>query len=95
MAGEGFGHFKGGMKTKLMAARSATQAGCAMVITKGRSKPDNEAGEGANCTWFKPNLDPQTARKRWISSQKSVGRLIIDQGAVTALNKGKSLLPME
>ena len=36
MAGEGIsGISKGGMVTKLMAARAATQAGCAMVITKG------------------------------------------------------------
>ena len=96
MAGEGVsGISKGGMITKLMAARTATQAGCAMVITKGDvPNPITELENGANCTWFKPNVDPQTARKRWISSQKSVGKLIIDQGAVTALTDGKSLLPI-
>ena len=96
MAGEGVsGISKGGMITKLMAARTATQAGCAMVITKGDApNPITELESGANCTWFKPNVDPQTARKRWISSQKSVGKLIIDQGAVTALIDGKSLLPI-
>ena len=96
MAGEGVsGISKGGMITKLMAARTATQAGCAMVITKGDvPNPITELENGANCTWFKPNVDPQTARKRWISSQKSVGKLIIDQGAVTALIDGKSLLPI-
>jgi len=96
MAGEGIsGISKGGMITKLMAARTATQAGCAMVITKGDvPNPITELENGANCTWFKPNVDPQTARKRWISSQKSVGKLIIDQGAVTALTDGKSLLPI-
>ena len=96
MAGEGVsGISKGGMITKLMAARTSTQAGCAMVITKGDvSNPITELENGANCTWFKPNVDPQTARKRWISSQKSVGKLIIDQGAVTALIDGKSLLPI-
>ena len=96
MAGEGVsGISKGGMITKLMAARTATQAGCAMVITKGDvANPITELENGANCTWFKPNVDPQTARKRWISSQKSVGKLIIDQGAVTALIDGKSLLPI-
>ena len=96
MAGEGVsGISKGGMITKLMAARTATQAGCAMVITKGDvPNPIMELENGANCTWFKPNVDPQTARKRWISSQKSVGKLIIDQGAVTALIDGKSLLPI-
>ncbi len=96
MAGEGVsGISKGGMITKLMAARTATQAGCAMVITKGDvPNPITELENGANCTWFKPNVDPQTARKRWISSQKSVGKLVIDQGAVTALIDGKSLLPI-
>ena len=96
MAGEGVsGISKGGMKTKLMAARTATQAGCTMVITKGDvPNPITALEHGANSTWFKPNLDPQTARKRWISSQKSFGKLIIDQGAMTALIDGKSLLPI-
>ena len=96
MAGEGIsGISKGGMITKLMAARAATQAGCAMVITKGDVlNPITALENGANCTWFTPNVDPQTARKRWISSQKSIGRLIIDQGAMTALVDGKSLLPI-
>ena len=96
MAGEGIsGISKGGMITKLMAARAATQAGCAMVITKGDVlNPITALENGANCTWFTPNVDPQTARKRWISSQKSIGRLIIDHGAMTALVDGKSLLPI-
>lgn len=96
MAGEGVsGISKGGMITKLMAARTAMQAGCAMAITKGDvANPIMALENGANCTWFTPHVDPQTARKRWISSQKSVGKLIIDQGAMTALLDGKSLLPI-
>ena len=96
MAGEGVsGISKGGMITKLMAARTAMQAGCAMAITKGDvANPIIALENGANCTWFTPHVDPQTARKRWISSQKSVGKLIIDQGAITALLDGKSLLPI-
>jgi glutamate 5-kinase len=71
------------------------QAGCAMAITKGDvANPIMALENGANCTWFTPHVDPQTARKRWISSQKSVGKLIIDQGAMTALLDGKSLLPI-
>jgi glutamate 5-kinase len=96
MAGEGVsGISKGGMITKLMAARTATQAGCAMVITKGDvSNPIMALEKGANCTWFTPHVDPQTARKRWISSQKSIGKLIIDPGATKALFDRNSLLPI-
>ena len=95
MAGDaGSGLSKGGMKTKLMAARMATAAGCAMVITKGLPlNPVKELKNGAPCTIFPAQLDPQTARKRWISSMKPKGAITIDTGAATALSNGKSLLP--
>ena len=96
MAGESVsGISKGGMITKLMAARTAMQAGCAMAITKGDvSNPITALEKGADCTWFTPHVDPQTARKRWISSQKSIGKVIIDPGATKALFDGNSLLPI-
>ncbi len=95
MAGDaGSGLSKGGMKTKLMAARMATAAGCAMVITEGSvSNPLKSLDNGANSTWFTAQLDPQVARKRWISSMKPKGSITIDAGAENALNNGKSLLP--
>lgn len=85
---------KGGMKTKLMAARAATRAGCAMAIVEGnRVRPLRALEEGAPCTWFAPDGDPRAARKRWISGMKPRGRIVIDAGALGALGRGKSLLP--
>ncbi|MDJ0820918.1 MAG: glutamate 5-kinase, partial [Paracoccaceae bacterium] len=95
MAGDaGSGLSKGGMKTKLMAAKTATASGCAMVITHGaRLNPLQALAEGAPATWFTPQLDPHAARKRWIAAMKPAGALVVDAGAARALGQGKSLLP--
>ena len=95
MAGDaGSGLSKGGMKTKIMAAKAATAAGCAMVICEGSGmRPLSALENGANCTWFTATLDPQTARKRWIANMKPKGGVTLDTGAVRALLDGKSLLP--
>lgn len=95
MAGDaGSGLSKGGMKTKLMAAKSATGAGCAMAITEGsRLRPLQALEAGAPATWFLPKQDPQAARKHWIATMKPRGQIVLDAGAVAALAKGKSLLP--
>lgn len=85
---------KGGMKTKVMAARTATAGGCAMLIAAGQPlRPLSAVQGGAPCTWFLAQTDPQAARKRWIAAMKPRGRLIVDAGAVAALGAGKSLLP--
>lgn len=85
---------KGGMKTKVMAAKTATGAGCAMVISEGSIlRPLKALVEGANCTWFTAHDDPQAARKRWIAAMKPQGRIGVDAGAAKALEGGKSLLP--
>jgi len=95
MAGDAAsGLSKGGMKTKVMAARIATEAGCAMAITLG--SPDNplkKLQDGAVSTWFSAQTTPQAARKRWIAAMKPRGTLALDAGAVTALLAGRSLLP--
>ncbi|MBD3663237.1 glutamate 5-kinase [Sulfitobacter aestuariivivens] len=95
MAGDaGSGLSKGGMKTKLMAAKTATAAGCAMVITEGTAtRPLKALEDGANATWFTAQSDPQAARKRWIAAIKPRGSVTLDDGAVAALKRGKSLLP--
>ncbi|SFI28442.1 glutamate 5-kinase [Jannaschia pohangensis] len=94
MAGEGVsGLSKGGMITKIMAARTATDAGCALGITRGTDRPLSALIDGARATWFLPKGDPRTARKRWIASMKPRGTVAIDQGAAQALAQGKSLLP--
>ena len=90
----GSGLSKGGMKTKLMAAKTATAAGCAMVICHGAAlRPLSALEQGANATWFTATLDPQAARKRWIAAMKPLGTITLDAGAARALSKGNSLLP--
>ncbi len=85
---------KGGMKTKLMAARTAVAGGCAMAIMEGSVlRPLKALAEGAPRTWFVAQADPQLARKRWINAMKEKGRIRVDAGAVSALRSGKSLLP--
>ncbi len=96
MAGDaGSGLSKGGMKTKLMAAKVAMAGGCAMAITHGVTlNPLRALEEGAAATWFTAHLDPHDARKRWIGTMKPKGEIIIDSGAALALKRGKSLLPV-
>jgi len=95
MAGDPIsGLSKGGMKTKLLAAKTAVAGGCAMAIMEGSvDRPLAALAAGANCTWFLPEGDPQTARKRWIAAMKPRGEVVVDAGAVVALARGKSLLP--
>ena len=95
MAGDPIsGLSKGGMKTKLMAAKTAVAGGCAMAIMEGSVlRPLQALAAGANRTWFVPGADPQVARKRWINAMKPKGEVVVDAGAVTALGQGKSLLP--
>lgn len=95
MAGDaGSGLSKGGMKTKLMAARTATAAGCDMAITLGMAlNPLEKLENGAPATWFLAQGDPQQKRKAWIAAMKPRGRVCVDAGAVAALGRGKSLLP--
>jgi glutamate 5-kinase len=96
MAGAaGTAYSSGGMVTKLAAAKIALSAGCRMVIARGNVDHPIQALEaGAPCTWFIPSTGPKTARKRWIAgSLRPVGSLIVDDGALTALGAGKSLLP--
>lgn len=95
MAGDGVsGLSKGGMITKLLAAKMATASGCAMVITEGSPlNPLKTLVDGANCTWFTAHEDPHVARKRWIAAMKARGTITVDAGAARALKSGKSLLP--
>ena len=54
--------------------------------------PLTALSNGTRCTWFEPVGDPRAARKRWISSMKPRGRILVDDGAVKALGQGRSLL---
>ena len=86
---------KGGMVTKIEAARIATTAGTTMVIASGHKlNPLAAIGAGDRCTWFLAEARPGPARKNWISGHlETRGAVIIDAGAVAALRAGKSLLP--
>ncbi len=89
------GYSSGGMVTKLAAARIAVSGGCKMVIADGRrDNPLAAVASGERCTWFLADIEPLTARKRWIAgSLKPMGSVVVDAGAVAALGRGKSLLP--
>ncbi|MGB8812661.1 MAG: glutamate 5-kinase [Paracoccaceae bacterium] len=95
MAGDPVSEFsKGGMKTKVMAAKTAVAGGCAMVIMEGSVlRPLTALANGAARTWFVAQSDPQAARKRWINAMKTRGEVRLDAGAARALGLGKSLLP--
>jgi glutamate 5-kinase len=86
---------RGGMRTKIEAAKIATIGGTHMLIASGKIEhPLKAIADGGRCTWFLTPANPVTARKRWIAgSLEPKGTLTIDAGAVSALRAGKSLLP--
>ncbi len=85
----------GGMKTKIEAAKICQLSGCYMVIANGNYKnPIKKMLKSQKCTWFLPRVSKLDARKQWIiGSVAPKGEVIIDQGAIRAINNGKSLLP--
>jgi glutamate 5-kinase len=92
------GYSSGGMVTKLTAARIAMGAGCHMLIAQGR--PGRGRGPlaaieaGARASLFLPRAEPRSARKAWIAGAiNPAGAITVDDGAVSALRRGKSLLP--
>jgi glutamate 5-kinase len=86
---------KGGMKTKIEAAKIATKSNCAMIIANAR---EGDAltrilnGEEIG-TFFRPRRAGYTNRERWIRYSKSHGTITIDGRAKDALVEGASLLP--
>ena len=96
MAGEAApGYSSGGMVTKLVAARIATSAGCHMLIAQGKAAGAPLAAIEAGCraTLFLSRGEPRSARKAWIAGAVNpTGILTVDDGAVGALRRGKSLL---
>ncbi|MEM2941829.1 MAG: glutamate 5-kinase [Candidatus Bathyarchaeia archaeon] len=86
---------KGGMKTKIEAAKIAMKSNCNMVIANAREKDvltrilkGEELG-----TFFIASKAPYTNKERWIRFSKSRGTIRIDRGARDALMRGRSLLP--
>jgi len=86
---------RGGMVTKIEAAKIAVGAGTHMVIASGKAmNPMARFWEGGRCTWFVAHSNPGASRKRWIAGAlEPRGMVVIDDGAVKALKSGKSLLP--
>ena len=86
---------RGGMRTKIEAAKIAVTGGAHMVIADGRrDAPIERIAGGERCTWFLSPSNPVTARKKWIAgSLEPKGAAHIDDGAERALSSGKSLLP--
>ncbi len=85
---------KGGMNTKIEAAKICNLAGCNMIIANGLYlNPINRIEKNNNCTLFVSKISKLDARKKWIiSSVSPKGELTIDDGAKKALINGKSLL---
>lgn len=98
MAGGSGALGRGGMRTKLLAAERAANAGAATVIVLGREKNILTrvlAGELLG-THLRPATGRLAARKQWLAAQARVtGKLVLDAGAVRVLREsGKSLLPV-
>jgi len=96
--GRGSAIGKGGMLTKVLAARRAARSGAHTVIASGR-EPDVllRLAQGERIgTLLTARTVPLAARKQWLADHLTVsGRLRLDPGAVKALARdGKSLLPI-
>jgi glutamate 5-kinase len=86
---------KGGMDSKLLAAKAVTHAGSAMVVANGRTEnvlPRLLAGEEIG-TLFVPSSKSLSGKDRWIGSARACGQVRVDAGAVVAVvEKHRSLL---
>jgi glutamate 5-kinase len=89
---------RGGMLTKVLAAKRAARSGAHTVIASGR-EPDVllrvARGEGIG-TCLRASTGVLTARKQWLADHlQTRGRLVVDAGAARAVQQqGKSLLPI-
>lgn len=99
MAGGAGSHIgRGGMLTKVLAARRAARSGAHTAIASGHENnvlPRLLRGESIG-TLLTSTALPLDARKQWLADHLQVsGRITLDAGAVRALQKeGKSLLPI-
>lgn len=89
---------RGGMYTKVMAAKRAARSGTATLIASGRESDILSKlfrGEPFG-TLLIPDLEPLTARQQWLAGHlQAKGTLVLDRGAVEMIrSSGKSLLPI-
>jgi glutamate 5-kinase len=85
----------GGMATKVMAARIASEAGCITLIAAGRAKTRGaqHLEQGRRCTVIAASTTVKDAYKQWIGGSLATrGELVVDAGCRRALISGKSLL---
>lgn len=98
MAGDGGSLGRGGMITKVRAARVAARSGADTIIVGGRQdKVLSRLADGELLgTYLWADQQPQAARKRWLAGHlQTRGTLVLDDGAVKVLmQQGKSLLPV-
>lgn len=89
---------RGGMTTKVRAARLAARSGTCTHICSGRSpRVLAELGRGEKPgTLLLPDMSPFNARKQWLAGHLQMrGRLVLDAGAARRLREtGASLLPV-
>lgn len=87
---------RGGMYTKILAARRASLSGTHTIIANGKNRKvfSNLLNDSVSGTFIQSEERQLDARKKWLAGQlKSKGTLIIDDGATNAIvNSGKSLL---
>ncbi len=97
-AGAGSALGRGGMATKLSAARLAARSGTATVIANGRQADviAQVVSGAAIGTFLQTHRQPLSARKQWLASLlHAKGALVLDDGAVkSVLEQGRSLLPI-
>lgn len=96
--GSSSGLGRGGMITKIQAAKLAARSGCMSVIAGGRNEDillQIARGEEVG-TLLTAKKKPLAARKQWLAGHLQVkGELVLDKGAVRVLTeKGRSLLPV-
>lgn len=85
---------RGGMNSKVEAAKTVTETGEAMVLANGRMPdvlPRILAGDEVG-TLFLPAAQKRSSRSRWIGSARPAGTVTVDAGCVAALSNNKSLL---
>jgi glutamate 5-kinase len=85
----------GGMITKIAAAKIATNSGCHVLLVNGtHHQPITQFEASQVGTWFKAKANPTSQHKQWLAGTlTAAGKITIDEGALTALHQGKSLLP--
>jgi glutamate 5-kinase len=85
----------GGMITKITAAKIAVASGCHVLLTSGtHDQPIARFEEGGRGTWFTAKENSVSPHKQWLAGTlTAAGKMFVDEGALLALEQGKSLLP--